>query len=89
MQHKKQNKGRPKAIDFPGSFDRPKNLTRVHLTRHLNTHAQKDFTWLADANNKMITVMQRDGSSVLYKRGEAIPLSMFVDDSITVDQIFG
>lgn len=44
--------------------------------------------WIVDAKNRTVTVMQQDGSSVLYKNSEIIPLTKFVADSITVDQIF-
>ncbi len=45
--------------------------------------------WIVDAKNQTVTVMQRHDTSGLYKSGEVIPLTTFLADSITVDQILG
>ena len=44
--------------------------------------------WIVDAQEKSVTVIQRDGSKITYGAGYEVPLVAFGSDSLAVDQIF-
>ena len=44
--------------------------------------------WILDEDKKSVTVTHRDGSVLVYRAGESIPLTAFGSDSHAVDEIF-
>jgi len=44
--------------------------------------------WILDQGKKSVSVMHRDGSVIVYRAGESIPLTAFGSDSLAVDEIF-
>ena len=51
-------------------------------------HGSVQF-WIADDEDKTITVIGRDGSRRVYGVGETISLSAFGGDAMRVDEVFG
>jgi Uma2 family endonuclease len=44
--------------------------------------------WVADERVQTITVLRRDGSQSVYNIGDAVPLTAFGSDSLSVSEIF-
>jgi Uma2 family endonuclease len=44
--------------------------------------------WIVDQKKESVTVIQRDGSTVVYEEGHSIPLSAFGADSFFISEIF-
>ncbi|HMC61219.1 MAG TPA: Uma2 family endonuclease [Candidatus Solibacter sp.] len=44
--------------------------------------------WIVDPKKNSITVIQRDGSTVVYEEGQSIPLAAFGAGSLAISEIF-
>jgi len=50
-------------------------------------HGSREF-WVLHKKQRTVTVLRRDGSKTVYHSGDAVPLTAFGSDCISVDEIF-
>ena len=51
------------------------------------THGSLEF-WIVDEEHRTVAVFHCDGSKAVYRTGDAIPLTAFGSDGLSVDEIF-
>ncbi len=73
------------VIELLSPSNTPRQLQE--LAAHCLVHGAAEF-WIADPAKRSVTVVTREGGSVVYAPGASVPLARFGAGDLSVDEIF-